>query len=101
MTSPSQRLAQSDRSSLAQPCFATTQYVYGSIVSSGVKVYGVVGIDDLSTPVVSRFRESCEKTGVDGEGLEWETQMDYLSIVWYYCPSENVQSTDRIVDVFG
>ena len=70
-----------------------------NLSTSGVKVHGVVGTNDLLTPDDIKFRGRCHDAGVDGEWLEWEKQMHCFPIAWHYHLPESIESKNWILDL--
>ena len=76
------------------PLFADLTQLAGVIA-----VYGITAGLDVLGPDGKKFREKCEKSGVQGSWMNWEKQMHCFPLTWQYKFSESKQAMDWIVDV--
>lgn len=73
----------------------------GVLRKRGVRLYGITGTWDVLTPPTMKFKDMCEREGVEGDWLHWDKQMHCFPLAWIYWLSESKMGKEWIVDVLS
>ncbi|KAL1303012.1 hypothetical protein AAFC00_003327 [Neodothiora populina] len=69
------------------------------LAKKGVRLYGVTGSYDVLSPPTIRFKDECERLGVEGEWLDWRGQMHCFPLAWVYGMRESKEAKEWMLDV--